>query len=72
MASDTCDASSRWDECVIRIFKNAIGDLRVLTLREGSVDQRHGNSYGCLSHAYEALGLIYFILSYAQRFRVHP
>lgn len=59
MASDTCDANSRWDECVIRIFKNSIGDLRLLTLREGSVDQRHSNSYGFPN--YESSRLIFFL-----------
>lgn len=48
LASDGCDANSRWDECVIRIFKNSVGDLRILTLREGSVDQRHSKSDGFL------------------------
>lgn len=48
LASETCDTNSRWDECVIRIFKNSAGDLRILTLREGSVDQRHSKSYGFL------------------------
>lgn len=43
LASNICDINSRWDECVVRIFKNHAGDLRILTLREGSVDQRQSN-----------------------------
>lgn len=70
MASDTCDANSRWDECVIRIFKNSIGDLRLLTLREGSVDQRHSNSYGFPN--YESSRLIFSPRSYTQRCRAYP
>ncbi|KAG0126667.1 hypothetical protein HOY82DRAFT_627089 [Tuber indicum] len=40
LASDSCDPEGRWDECVVRVFRNAMGDLRILTQREGSTDQR--------------------------------
>ncbi|RPA94691.1 hypothetical protein L873DRAFT_1935777 [Choiromyces venosus 120613-1] len=40
LASDSCGPEGKWDECIVRIFRNAMGDLRVLTQREGSTDQR--------------------------------
>ncbi|KAF8470811.1 hypothetical protein BDZ91DRAFT_847092 [Kalaharituber pfeilii] len=39
LASDTGLPSGRWDECVIRIFKRRGGGFRVVTFRDGKVNE---------------------------------
>ncbi|KAL7267444.1 hypothetical protein RUND412_009972 [Rhizina undulata] len=36
LASDSFEPTSRWDESVVHLFRNATGDLRILTTREGA------------------------------------
>lgn len=44
LASDTGLPSGKWEECVIRLFRAQDGKFRVVTFRDGHVDEEYINS----------------------------